>query len=93
MNNEQTMKIPDSIRERSQDFLPQAVLEKTVVEGHSIVRAWREYKNLSLQEMAERMGIRPEVCCLFEKPYNRLSDAAIKKIAHLLDISIDQLRI
>jgi ribosome-binding protein aMBF1 (putative translation factor) len=93
MNKEQTMKIPDNIRERSNDFLPQAVVEKIAHEGHSIIRAWREYKNLSLQEMAERMRISPEVCYLFEKPYNRLSDASIKRIAHVLDISIDQLRI
>ena len=37
--------------------IPQEVVQKTAVEGKSLLQAWREYKKLTQQELAERMGM------------------------------------
>jgi prevent-host-death family protein len=72
-------------------YFPQEVVEKTAVDGKSLIRAWREYKRMSQKEVAEQMGITQAAYCQLEKSENRLRHATLKKIAAALGISVDQL--
>ena len=74
-------------------YLPQEVVEKTVVEGKSLLQAWREYRHMTHQEIADRMGISPAVICVLEKPNNRVSRASMQKFAIALDVTVEQLTI
>jgi ribosome-binding protein aMBF1 (putative translation factor) len=74
-------------------FLPQSVVEKVAVEGKSLIHAWREYKNMSQEDLACRMRITDSVFRVLEKANNRLSSASIKKIATALEVTEEQLRI
>jgi ribosome-binding protein aMBF1 (putative translation factor) len=74
-------------------FLPQEVVEKVAVEGKSMIHAWREYKNMSQEDMACRMRVTDSIFRVLEKANNRLSGATIKKIATALEVTEEQLRI
>jgi transcriptional regulator with XRE-family HTH domain len=61
------------------------------MEGKSLVRAWREYKDLSQAQMAERMGIsRPAYAQLEAKGAN-LRTTTIHRLAAALGVSWEQL--
>lgn len=72
-------------------YLPQAVVEKVAVEGKSMVRAWREYKHLSQNDVADRLGITQAAYCQLEKPEGTMRLSTIKKIAVALDVTEQQL--
>jgi len=74
-------------------YLPQEVVEKVTVEGKSLVRAWREYRNMSREETATRMGVTQPVYNVLEESCNIISAASIKRIAAALGVSENQLRI
>ena len=71
--------------------LPHEVVGASVVEGKSMIRAWREYKTISQKEMAKLLGISQAAYSQMEKPGVRNHFATLRKIAHALDIQVDQL--
>ena len=72
-------------------YFPQEVVEKAAIEGKSIVRAWREYKRMTQKDVAATMGITQAAYCQLEKSQDRLRPATLKKIAHALGITENQL--
>ena len=72
-------------------YFPQEVVEKAAIEGKSIVRAWREYKRMTQKEVAAKMDITQAAFCQLEKSQDRLRAATLKKIAHALGITENQL--
>jgi DNA-binding XRE family transcriptional regulator len=72
-------------------YLPQAVVEKTAVDGKSLVRAWREYKHMSQKDVAERLGITQAAYCQLEKSEGTMRGSTIRKIAAALDVTEEQL--
>lgn len=74
-------------------YLPQAVVEKAAVEGKSMVRAWREYKKMSQQEVADKLGITQAAFCQLEKSQDKMRGSTVRKIAAALGVTEEQLRI
>ena len=72
-------------------WLPQEVVEKVAVDGKSLVHAWREYRNMSQEELACRLRVTDSVCKILEKSNNKLSLAALKKLATALEVKEEQL--
>jgi len=72
-------------------YFPHEVVELHAIEGKSIIRAWREYKRLSQREVASRMKISQSAYSQMEKPDARLRKPTLEKIAHALEVDIDQL--
>ena len=70
---------------------PHAVVGATVIEGKSLVRAWREYKKITQKEMAARMGISQSAYSQMEKPDTSIRRATLEKIAAAMDIRVEQL--
>ena len=73
-------------------YFPHEVVEKSVVEEKGLVRAWREYRGFSQEEMAGRMGITQAAYSQMEKPSARLRMTTLTRIAAALDVDIEQLR-
>jgi DNA-binding Xre family transcriptional regulator len=71
--------------------IPHKVVGLNVIEGKSMVRAWREYKKITQKEMAAKMEISQAACSQMEKPDANLRRSTLEKIASALDISVDQL--
>jgi len=71
--------------------IPQEVIEKTVLEEKSKMRAWREYKKFSQKDVAERMNVSQAAYSQMEKPGANLRRTTLKKIADALGIHVEQL--
>lgn len=71
--------------------IPQAVVEKHILEGMSLVRAWREYLGLSQQEVAQKMAISQSAYSQMEKAEANLRPKTVHKIAQALGIVSGQL--
>ena len=73
--------------------VPQAVVEKHILENMSLVRAWREYLGLSQQVVAQKIGISQSAYSQMEKPETNLRRATVNKIARAFGILPEQLDI
>lgn len=73
--------------------IPHEVVERHVLEGMSLVRAWREYKNLVQRDMAERLGVSQSAYSQMEKPDAKLRPSTIVKLAKALEIKPEQLTV
>lgn len=74
-----------------QSTIPHAVVGANVIEGKSMVRAWREYKKLTQKQMAETLGITQAAYSQIEKPESKLRHATLEKIAPAMGIMVEQL--
>lgn len=72
--------------------IPHDVVELHILEEKSLIRAWREYKGLSQQEVAEKMGVSQAAYSQMEKPDARLRKSTLAKIAEALELQPEQLR-
>lgn len=75
----------------SEFTIPHDVVGLNVIEGKSMVRAWREYKKVAHKEMAARMGITQAAYSRMEKPGANLRRATLKSIARAMNIRVEQL--
>ncbi|MFQ5420301.1 MAG: helix-turn-helix domain-containing protein [Anaerolineae bacterium] len=57
----------------------------------SLVRAWREYKGLSQQDIAGKLGISQSAYSQMEKPDANLRKSTLAKLASALELSPEQL--
>jgi len=73
--------------------VPQAVVEKHILENMSLIRAWREHRGLSQQEVAQKMGISQSAYSQMEKAEANLRQTTVNKIARALGILPEQLDI
>ena len=73
--------------------IPNDVVWMTVDKGFSLIRAWREYKGLSQEAVAEKMGISQAAYSQMERPKARLRRTTLEKIALALDLEITQIKI
>ena len=79
------------IGRRDEPTFPHEVVGANVIDGKSLIRAWREYKKITQQDMAEKMGITQAAYSQMERPDSRLRRVTLKKIAAALGVDVDQL--
>jgi len=72
--------------------IPHDVVERHILENKSLIRAWREYKGLSQQEIAGKMNITQAAYSQMEKPGARLRKSTLEKIAAVLGVLPEQLK-
>ncbi|MFQ5717851.1 MAG: helix-turn-helix domain-containing protein [Nitrospinales bacterium] len=77
---------------RPKTTIPHEVVRANVVEGVPLTRAWREYLRLTQLEVAEKAGITQAALSQLENPKARPRKATLEKLAHALDLSVEQLR-
>ena len=73
--------------------IPHEIVEKSIVEELGLIRAWREYKGLSQETIAVKMGISQAAYSQMERPKARLRKTTLEKIAAALEVEIGQLKI
>lgn len=71
--------------------VPNSVVRLVFDSGFSPVRAWREYKGLTQEQVAERMGIRQPTYAEHEQSGKKLRRSTLEKIAKALEIVPEQL--
>jgi predicted transcriptional regulator len=62
-----------------------------ILEGTSPIRAWREYKNIKMNELSKKAGISPAYLSQIENNKRNPTIDTLKAIARELDIDIDVL--
>ena len=72
--------------ELNEPTTPHEVVEKFLGQGKSLVQAWREYLNLTQEEVAQRLGIKQSSYQQIEKKSARPQAATLEKIAFAFDI-------
>lgn len=70
--------------------IPQEVVELIILNEYSHIRAWREYRKLSQEEMAKRMGISQPAYFKIENA-KRPRKVTKEKIAEILNIKLELL--
>ena len=71
--------------------LPHEVVKRSTLGGVSLIRAWREYLNLSQADVARRMGISQPSFAKMEAIETKNRPATLKKIAVVMGIMWEQL--
>ena len=72
-------------------YFPHEVVERHALEDKSLLQAWREYKNLSSRQIAERVGVSEKKYIQLEKKDGLLDDILLEKIVTVLKIETEQL--
>ncbi len=71
-------------------YFPNEVV-KANVRGDSVIKAWREYKGMTQEELALKAGIRQPALARMEKPETTPRKNSLIKLAEALDITPEQL--
>ena len=77
--------------QQSDDLIPHEVVSR-IVDGATPIRAWREYLNLTQEEVAKRMGI-SQPAFAQQEAVNKPRRATREKIALAFGIKADQLEL
>ena len=71
--------------------IPLEVSKIATLEGKSLIRAWREYLDLTQEQVAAKAGVSRAAYSQMEAKDARPRRATLGKIAHALDIRVEQL--
>ncbi len=72
-------------------WIPHEVVKANVINGASMIRAWREYFGMTQQELAHQAGMTQPALARLEKSDSKPRIITLKKIASAMDITLDQL--
>lgn len=82
----------DSARATDDGFRIPAVVAHAQLDGEQPVRAWREYRGLTQETLADKAGISKAYLCQIETRKQVGALKTIKAIAQALEISINDLQ-
>jgi len=72
-------------------WIPHEVVKANIINGASMIRAWREYFGMTQQELARRAGMTQPALARLEKSGSKPRISTMKKIASAMDITLEQL--
>lgn len=70
--------------------IPNTIVGKHIMDGKSLMLAWREYLHMTQAEIARRMGVTQAAYAQMETA-NRPRKATLQKVALALGVSVEQL--
>ena len=74
-------------------IFPDEVVRLNIMEGMSLLRAWREYKKLTQVEVAARAGISQPALAQMERNKTNPRKDTLRKLAKALGVEIEQLMV
>lgn len=80
----------ERLRAGEEPTFPNEVVEK-LDEGKSLVRAWREYRGLTQEAMAHKLGIKPPAYQRMEQPGRNLRLGTLQRLAQALQVRVEHL--
>lgn len=72
-------------------YIPHEVVEAHVLEGKSLVRAWREHLGLTQRQVAAKLGVSQSAFAQMERPGANPRPATLKRLAKALGLSLAQI--
>ncbi|MCP4628511.1 MAG: helix-turn-helix transcriptional regulator [bacterium] len=88
---EQYQKLTHQEFDETDVWIPHEVVKANVINGASMIRAWREYFGMTQQELARRAGMTQPALARLEKSDSKPRISTLKKIASAMDITLEQL--
>ncbi|MFK0571070.1 helix-turn-helix domain-containing protein [Endozoicomonas sp.] len=61
------------------------------LQGLSLIAAWRKYRKLSQEQLANRMGISQSAVAQMENPGSKTKKQTLERVARVLEIAVRQL--
>jgi len=77
--------------EETDVWVPHEVVKANVINGATMIRAWREYFGMTQQELARLAGMTQPALARLEKSDAKPRIGTLKKIATAMDITLEQL--
>ena len=77
--------------EKKRNLIPNEVVGRTIIDGVTPSRAWREYLDLTQSEVAERAGMSQAALSQIESGEHKPRKATRAKIAAALGITVEQM--
>jgi len=74
----------------TEEQIPSAIVERLLA-GDNPLKVWRGHRGLSIRELAERAGLSASYVSEIETGRKDGSVSAMKKIAHVLGLELDEL--
>ena len=75
---------------REEEYFPEEIVQR-VLQGHSPIRVYREYRNMSQEELAKKIGKTKQYISMLEKGERVGTIRTLKQIAEALNIEVDML--
>jgi len=72
-------------------WFPHDVVHANTIQGKSLIKAWREYLNLTQQQLADKSGLTQSAIARMEIGDTVPRIPTLKKIASAMNISLEQL--
>lgn len=72
--------------------VPHEVVGLIIKKGMNLVKAWRTHLGLTQREVAKRAGISQAALSQMEKSTNELRTKTLEKLAHAMNLSVEQLQ-
>jgi DNA-binding XRE family transcriptional regulator len=72
-------------------WIPHEVVKANVINGATMIRAWREYLGMTQQELARKAGMTQPALARLEKSDSKPRIGTLRKISAAMDITIEQL--
>lgn len=72
--------------------IPHEVVGLVIKKGMNLAKAWRTHLGFTQSEIAKKAGITQAALSQMEKNENKLKTATLEKLAHAMNLSIDQLK-
>ena len=74
-----------------EDELVPAEIVNRILEGENALRVWREYRGLTIKQLAEKAQVSAPFVSQIESGQREGSVETLRKIADALDVSLDEL--
>ncbi|VAW31955.1 hypothetical protein MNBD_CHLOROFLEXI01-5007 [hydrothermal vent metagenome] len=72
-------------------WIPHEIVKATLLGDVSLIRAWREYFDLTQQALAQRANMAQSALARLERSDSKPRTATLKKLAAAMDITVAQL--
>lgn len=82
----------DAARQSAEDFRVPAAVLNAILDGAHPVKAWREYRGMTQESLAEQAGISKAYLCQIETGKRVGAVKTLKSIAKVLSIRLDDLQ-
>ena len=80
------IKAYDLAKNKNEESFPSDIVYRLILEEENPIKVYREYRNYSLEELAKRVNISPELLQNIEENINLASDSQLTKISEILNI-------
>ena len=78
-------------QKKKNTYYPDEVVRLNIIEGMSLLKAWRVFKGKTQKEVSKRAGISQPALAQMEQPDANVRKDTLRKLAGALELDVEQL--